>query len=165
MAGRLVHVRITLLFPFPHACYPDLLRKSECSQRKTSLDVFRTSLGFFSLGFNALFTVLPHWETCHNKLTPSYGRPVMFRGPIFILSTMQAGTTTILSLWYDWTQHQSRVKPMKPLGQCYIGPPYCLLLQSAGTTEGLYLSPGSSVRSPHPGPQWVAMLVITCLYY
>ena len=73
---------------------------------------------FLAVGLNARFLVLPHWDNMsfiilkslmsplqalssfhanpprHIILTP--GRPVMIRGPHFIISTMQAGTTPIL---------------------------------------------------------------------
>ena len=68
---------------------------------------------FIAVGPNARFIVLPHWENMwenmsqhmppsHIILTP--GRPVMFRDPSFIVSTMQEETTPIFKrLWYDWT--------------------------------------------------------------
>ena len=46
---------------------------------------------FVAVGLNARFIVLPHWDTP--------GRPVMFCGPYFILSTMQAGTTPIFKVF------------------------------------------------------------------
>ena len=45
----------------------------------------------------------------------------MFRGPSFIVSTMQEGTTPIFKrLWYDWTQQQPGIEPTNPLGQCWV---------------------------------------------
>ena len=50
-----------------------------------------------------------------------------------------------------WTQHQPRIKPIKPLGQCWPPPPYHRLLRSAGATEGLLFlrdrSPSPDTRS------------------
>ena len=48
------------------------------------------------------FIVLPHWDSMSNPpshiiLTP--GRPVLFLGPYFIVSTMQAGTTPIFNVF------------------------------------------------------------------
>ena len=71
--------------------------------------------------------MLPHWDNIyanppsHIILTP--GRPVMFRGPSFIVSTMQEETTPIFKhLWYDWTQQQPGIEPRNPLGQCWVPP-------------------------------------------
>ena len=61
---------------------------------------------FVAVGLNARFIVLPHWDNMsqahanppsHIILTP--GQPVMFRGPHFIISTMQAGTTPIFNVF------------------------------------------------------------------
>ena len=47
----------------------------------------------------------------------------MFRGPSFIVSTMQEETTPIFKrLWYDWTQQQLGIEPTNPLGQCWVPP-------------------------------------------
>ena len=47
----------------------------------------------------------------------------MFRGPSFIVSTMQEETTPIFKrLWYDWTQQQPGIEPTNPLGQCWVPP-------------------------------------------
>ena len=91
---------------------------------KTCLDVFSPSLEqvwtfsvlgdriyemrcpFVAVGPNARFIVLPHWDNVigphantpsHNIRTP--GQPVMFRGPFFIVSTMQSETTLIFNVF------------------------------------------------------------------
>ena len=78
------------------------------------------------------------------------GRPVMFRGPSFILSTMQEETTPIFErLWYDWTQQQLGIEPTNPLCQCWVSSIVAFYDQ-----QGLlrtYSLPGGSIRSPHPG--------------
>ena len=45
----------------------------------------------------------------------------MFGFPYFILSTIQAGTTTILNVFcMTWTQHQTGFEHIKPIPQCYV---------------------------------------------
>ena len=84
----------------------------------------------------------------HIILTP--GRPVMFRGPSFIVSTMQEETAPIFKgLWYDWTQQQPGIEPTNPLGQCWV-PPIVTFYDQDGLLR-TYSLPGSSIRSPHPG--------------
>ena len=84
----------------------------------------------------------------HIILTP--GQPVMFRGPSFIVSTMQEETTPIFKrLWYDWTQQQPGIEPTNPLGQCWVPPIVAFYDQQELLRT--YSSPGSSIRSPHPG--------------
>ena len=84
----------------------------------------------------------------HIILTP--GRPVMFRGPSFIVSTMQEETTSIFKrLWYDWTQQQPGIEPTNPLGQCWF-PPLVAFYDQQGLLR-TYSLPGGSIRSPHPG--------------
>ena len=74
----------------------------------------------------------------------------MFRGPFFIMSTMQEETTPIFKrLWYDWTQQQPGIEPTNPLGQCWV-PPIIAIYDQQGLLR-TYSSPGSSIRSPHPG--------------
>ena len=74
----------------------------------------------------------------------------MFRGPSFIVSTMQEETTPIFKrLWYDWTQHQPGIEPTNPLGQCWV-PPIVTFYNQQGLLR-TYSSPGGSIRSPHPG--------------
>ena len=64
----------------------------------------------------------------------------MFRGPSFIVSTMQEETTPIFKrLWYDWTKQQPGIEPTNPLGQCWV-PPIVALLRSAGVTEDLFVT-------------------------
>ena len=74
----------------------------------------------------------------------------MFRGPSFIVSTLQEETTPIFKrLWYDWTQQQPGIKPTNPHGQCWVH-----RIVAFYDKQGLlrtYSSPGSSIRSPHPG--------------
>ena len=70
--------------------------------------VIFTAKTFVAVGLNARFIVLPHWDNIyvtgqhanppsHIILTP--GQPVMFHGPHFIISTMQAGTTPIFKVF------------------------------------------------------------------
>ena len=74
----------------------------------------------------------------------------MFRGPYFIVSTMQEETTPIFKrLWYDWTQQQPGIEPTNPLGQCWV-PPIVAFYDQQGLLR-TYSLPGSSIRSPHPG--------------
>ena len=75
----------------------------------------------------------------HIILTP--GRPVIFRGPSFIVSNMQEETTPIFKcLWYDWTQYQPGIEPTNPLGQCWV-PPIVAFYDQQGLLR-TYLSPG-----------------------
>ena len=74
----------------------------------------------------------------------------MFRGPHFIISSMQAGTTPIFKrLWYDCTQQQPGIEPTNPLGQCWL-PPIVAFYDQQGLLR-TYSLPGSSIGSPHPG--------------
>ena len=74
----------------------------------------------------------------------------MFRGPSFIVSTMQEETTPIFKrLWYDWTQQQPGIEPTNPLGQCWV-PPIVAFYDQQGLLR-TYSLPGSSIRSSHPG--------------
>ena len=74
----------------------------------------------------------------------------MFRGPSFIVSTMQEETTPIFKrLWYDWTQQPPGIEPTNPLGQCWV-PPIVAFYDQQGLMR-TYSLPGSSIRSPHPG--------------
>ena len=74
----------------------------------------------------------------------------MFRGPSFIVSTMQEETTPIFKrLWYDWTQQQPGIEPTNPLGQCWV-PPIVAFNDQQGLLR-TYSLPGGSIRSPHPG--------------
>ena len=75
----------------------------------------------------------------------------MFRGPSFIVSTMQKETTPIFKhLWYDWTQQQPGIEPTNPLGQCWV-PPIVAFYDQQGLLR-TYSLPGSSIRTPHPPP-------------
>ena len=77
----------------------------------------------------------------------------MFRGPSFIVSTMQDETTPIFKrLWYDWTQQQPGFEPTNPLGQCWV-PPIVAFYDQQGLLR-TYLSPGGSIRSLHPVSPW-----------
>ena len=74
----------------------------------------------------------------------------MFRGPSFIVSTMQEETTPIFKrLWYDWTQQQPGIEPTNPFGQCWV-PPIVAFYDQQGLLR-TYSLPESSIRSPHPG--------------
>ena len=74
----------------------------------------------------------------------------MFRGPSFIVSTMQEETTPIFKrLWYDWTQQQPGIEPTNPLGHCWV-PPIVAFYDQQGLLR-TYSLPGASIRSPHPG--------------
>ena len=74
----------------------------------------------------------------------------MFRGPSFIVSTMQEETTPIFKrLWYDWTQQQPGIEPTNPLGQRWV-PPIVAFYDQQGLLR-TYSLPGGSIRNPHPG--------------
>ena len=72
----------------------------------------------------------------------------MFRGPSFIVSTMQEETTpNFKRLWYDWTQQQPGIEPTNPLGQCWV-PPIVAFYDQQGllrtylfVTRGLHQEP------------------------
>ena len=88
----------------------------------------------------------------------------MFRGPSFIVSTMQEETTPIFKcLWYDWTQQQPGIEPTNPLGQCWV-PPIVAFYDQQGLLR-TYSSLGSSIRSPHPGsPRVNHIYEMSCLF-
>ena len=73
---------------------------------------------------------------------------------------MQEETTPIFKrLWYDWTQQQPGIKPTNPLGQCWV-PTIVAFYDQQGLLR-TSSSPGSSIRSPHPGsPQQVLLKAI-----
>ena len=74
----------------------------------------------------------------------------MFRGPSFIVSTMQEETTPIFKrLWHDWTQQQPGIEPTNSLGLCWV-PPIVAFYDQQGLLR-TYSLPGGSIRSPHPG--------------
>ena len=54
---------------------------------------------------------------------------------------------------YDWTQQQPSIEPTNPLGQCWV-PPIVAFYNQQGLLRA-YSAPGSSIRSPHPGPPQV----------
>ena len=158
-----------------------LLESGVIFTAKTSLDVYslsREQIWTFSVfgwsnlwdevpmvavGLNALFIVLPHWNNMSyaHMLT----HPVTLywhRATSYVLWSLlhpeyhaSKDHSPILSLWYDWTQHQPGIEPTKPLGQCYCGPPYRRLLWSAGATEDLYFT-----RSPHRGSPWSGLYFV-----
>ena len=68
----------------------------------------------------------------------------------FILSTMQAGITPIFNV-FGMTGPSTNQESNPQILLASAGSHYCCLLTSAGATEG-YLSPGSSISSPHPVP-------------
>ena len=71
----------------------------------------------------------------------------MFRGPSFIVSTMQEETTPIFKcLWYDWTQQQPGIEPTNPLGQCWV-PPIVAFYDQQGLLRN-YSLPGPPPRIP-----------------
>ena len=75
----------------------------------------------------------------------------MFRGPSFIVSTMQEETTPIFKrLWYDWTQQQLGIEPTNPLGQCWV-PPIVALYDQQGLMR-TYSLPGAPSGAPTPDP-------------
>ena len=75
----------------------------------------------------------------------------MFRGPSFIVSTMQEETAPIFKrLWYDWTQQQPGIEHTNPLGQCWV-PPIVAFYNQQGLLR-TYSLPGSSIRIPVPDP-------------
>ena len=85
----------------------------------------------------------------------------MFRGPHLIVSTMQAGTTPIFKgLWYDWTQQQPGIEHTNPLGRCWVPPIVAFYNQQRLLRT--FSSPGSSIRSPHPGSPRVGKERIHC---
>ena len=62
----------------------------------------------------------------------------MFRGPSFIVRTMQEETTPIFKrLWYDPAPTGNRTHKSS---WSVLGPPYCRLLRSAGATEDLFVT-------------------------
>ena len=80
----------------------------------------------------------------------------MFRGPFFIVSTMQAGTTPTFNVFgMNWTQQQPGIEPTKPLGQCLF-PPFFAFYDQQWLLRA-YSSPGSSIRSSKPRPPWVEL--------
>ena len=54
---------------------------------------------FVAVGINALFIVLPHWDNTQSHYTDTRPTSLMFRGSYFMLSAMQATTTTILKVF------------------------------------------------------------------
>ena len=59
---------------------------------------------FVAVGLNTRLIVLSHWDNMSHAHPPSHiiltpGQPVMFRGPHFIISTMQAWTTPIFKVF------------------------------------------------------------------
>ena len=63
----------------------------------------------------------------------------MFRGPYFILSTMQAGTTPIFNV-FGMTGPSSNRESNPQILLVSAGPPYHRLLRSAGATEDLFVT-------------------------
>ena len=83
-----------------------VLDKNKCGLFSVLSDqIYAMRCLFVAVGLDTRFLVLPHWDNMsphatppsHIILTPS--RLVMFRGPYFILSTMQAGTTPIFKVF------------------------------------------------------------------
>ena len=75
----------------------------------------------------------------------------MFRGPSFIVSTMQEETTPIFKrLWYDWTQQQPGIEPTNPLGQCWVPPIVAFYDQQGLLRTSCYQ--GAPSRAPTPDP-------------
>ena len=78
----------------------------------------------------------------HIILTP--GRPVMFRGPSFIITTTKYYHVSrdhyhFKSLWYDWAQQQPGIEPTNHRGQCWL-PPIVTFLRSARVNENLFIT-------------------------
>ena len=76
----------------------------------------------------------------------------MFRGPSFIVSTMQEETTPIFKrLWYDWTQQQPGIEPTNPLGQCWVPPILAFYDQQGllGTIRYQEAPSGAPTPDPH----------------
>ena len=74
----------------------------------------------------------------------------MFRGPSFIVSTMQEETTPIFKrLWYDWTQQQPGIEPTNPLGQCWV-PPIVAFYDQQGLLRTYSLPEPSGAPTPDP---------------
>ena len=93
MSGQLIN---ELFSDCTRSCFSQVVLSRRGGDR-----IYEMRCLFVAVGLNARFIVLPHWDNIgphanppsHIILTP--GPPVMFRGPYFILSTMQAGTTPI----------------------------------------------------------------------
>ena len=98
-----------------------------------------------SLFQTAARSCFPHCLfACGITLTSGQLINVMFRGPSFIVSTMQEETTPIFKrLWYDWTQQQPGIEPTNPLGQCWV-PPIIAFYDQQGLLR-TYLSQGGSI--------------------
>ena len=75
----------------------------------------------------------------------------MFRGPSFIVSTMQEETIPIFKrLSYDWTKQEPGIEPTNPLGQCWV-PPIVAFYDQQGLLR-TYSLPEGSIRNPTPDP-------------
>ena len=74
----------------------------------------------------------------------------MFRGPYFIVSTMQAGTTPIFTV-FGMTGPSINRESNPQILLVSAGSPYHRLLQSAGATEDLFVT-RELHQEPHPGP-------------
>ena len=70
----------------------------------------------------------------------------MFRGPQFIVSTMQAGTTPIFKV-FGMTEPSSN-RESNPLRQCWV--PSIVAFYDQQEILRTNLSPGSSIRGSHP---------------
>ena len=53
-------------------------------------------------------------------------------------------------LWYDWTKHQQRIEPTKPLGQCWV-PPFVDFYDHQGLLRAYSLKK----KAPNPDPRGV----------
>ena len=81
----------------------------------------------------------------------------MFRGPHFIVSIMQVGTTPIVKIvGMTWTQHQLGIEPLKPLGQCWVPPIVAFYDEEA--TKGLFTTRELHQKPPPRIPTGSAQL-------
>ena len=108
---------------------------------------------FVAVGLNACFIVLPRpHANSPSQIILTLGRPVMFRGPYFILSTMQAGTTHIFKV-FGMTGPSTNQESNPQNHLVGAKSPYRRLLRSAGATEDLFVTKGLH-QEPPPGFPW-----------
>ena len=120
------------------------------SMRELSICRSGTQCPLYSAASLREHVIGPHANPpSHIILTP--GRPVMFHGPFYIVSTMQAGTTHIFNV-YGMTGPSSNreLNPQILLVSAKLVPPIVTFYNQQGLLR-TYSSPGSSIRSPHQG--------------
>ena len=103
---------------------------------KTSLEVFSLKKGqvwtfsilgdrinemrclFVAAGPNARFIVLPHWDNMSHYTVTGLTCYILW---CLLHRKYHASRdhSHFQHIWYDWTQHQPGIEPIKPLGQCW----------------------------------------------